>query len=171
MNKRLLSLLALGLALGCSPDGPTAPNRPASDLHVGPTLSVAGTSGCYTVQGTISETGIPPSFSGTMHGDLEGTTVTEAFGAIVTGAVVHSPGVHSYTITGGKVPELIGEVLQLASQNTIVYTQDNPLIARINSTQRVESPGSGNLTVHGSFDFTAFPPAVVELRYQGVVCP
>lgn len=162
--------LCLGAALvllSCDSEAPTSA-RPDADVS---SFSDVGNFGCHAVKGTITSIGIPPNFVGTIDGDLQGTAVTEVFISKFTGVVFHGPAVHIYTITGGTVPELVGQHLEVAAEVRTVFPQDNPLIGIINSTERVQSPGRGNLTVHGSLDFTAFPPALAQSEYSGVICP
>lgn len=137
-----------------------------------PDFGVAGNSGCYTVRGTIEESGTPPTFLGTINGDLVGTTVSQALAVSPTGPVHHNELSFTYSITGGIVQELIGEDLLLSTSGLIAaYTRDNPNVARINGSLIVESPGSGRLTIQGSADTTGAPPVVLSLDYHGVVCP
>jgi hypothetical protein len=86
--------------------------------------------------------------------------------------VNHNTLTFTYSITGGIVPEVIGQDLQLsASKLVAANAQDNPDISRINGSLTVESPGSGHLTLHGIADFTGFPPIVLSFEYRGTVCP
>lgn len=165
--KQLFALLTgVALTINCSGDVPTS----IDDLT--PSFDVAGGSECYTVLGTISEAGEPPIFSGIITGDLQGTTVVELLGSFATGPVNHNELAFTYRITGGIVPDLIGEDLQLsASKLTTTYTPDDPDIGRINGLLRVESPGSGHLQLHGTVDVAGSPRAVLSLQYRGVVCP
>jgi len=166
MEKPFKLMLCVGLAVSCGGDTPTSTDGRT------PNFGMAGNSGCYTVQGTIDETGVPPTFVGTISGDLQGTTVTTALSSSSTGPVNHNALSFAYSITGGIVPELIDKDLQLSTSGLIAaYTQESPDVARINGALSVESPGSGHLTLHGSTDLTGFPPAVLSLEYHGVVCP
>lgn len=159
-------LLCAGLAVSCSGDMPTSSDGLTSNL------GVAGNSGCYNVRGTINETGIPPIFEGTISGDLVGTTEANVEATFSTGPVNHNALAFSYHITGGIVLELMNEYLQLTtSKLTAIFAQDNPDVARINGSLKVESPGSGRLTLNGSADFTGLPLVVLSLEYRGVVCP
>lgn len=161
----MLAVFAVLIA-GCRGDAPTSTDYPT------PNSGALGKSGCYAVRGSIQETGTPPTFAGTISGDLQGTTFSELIGGFSAGPVNHNELAFTYRITGGVVPELIGEDLQLsASKLVAASTQDNPDISRINGTLSVESPGSGHLTLQGSADFTDIPPIVLALEYRGVVCP
>ena len=166
MKQPFTMLLCVGLTVSCSGD------MPMSGDGLMPHFGVAGRSGCYAVVGTISETGEPPLFAGTISGDLQGTTVAEVQGSSSTGPVNHNEVAFTYAITGGIVPELVGEYVQIsASRVTTTYTRDNPDIGRVSGSLTVESPGSGHLTLHGSVDIAGFPLVIVALEYHGVVCP
>ena len=155
-----------GLLLGCGSDTPTSSDYLTSSPEA------VGKSGCYAIAGSIEETGTPPSFAGTIKGDLEGTTFSELVGGFSAGPVNHNELALTYSITGGIVPELLGEDLMLSASHLIASnTRDNPDISRINGSLTVESPGSGYLTLNGSADFTEAPPIVLSLAYRGVVCP
>lgn len=165
--KQMFALLSgVALSINCSGDVPTS----IDDLT--PSLDLAGRSGCYTVLGTISESGEPPIFSGIITGDLQGTTFVEVLGTLPTGPVNHNELAFTYHITGGVVPALVGEDLHLSASKLITtYTRDDPDIGRINGSLRVESPGSGNLQLHGTVDVAGSPRLVLSLQYRGMVCP
>jgi hypothetical protein len=172
------TFLALGLSLislSCTTDAPTAVQSPPV-THLTPSASApslsasAGNSGCYTVAGTISETGVFPTFTGTIAGDLVGTSSTTlSFDTRFTGAVVHGPGERALTITGGNIPELIGVTIHEVFDGLTI--SEAPPLARINERTRIVSGAErGNLTTHGTIDFATFPWEV-ELEYRGVICP
>lgn len=127
----------------------------------------------YTVKGVINQTGFPPNFTGINAGDLQGTSATNASlgPPKFAGQVILSSGASAYAITGGNVPPLIGQTLFTSLESRVVFSQDDPNVGKINGTETVESPGRGHLTLHGTLDFTKFPPAVVPLRYNGQLCP
>jgi hypothetical protein len=156
---------------------PVAPDGLSSSDGL-PSFQVAGNSGCYTVRGVANSTGFPPTFTGTIDGDLQGTAVSDVDPGwcVGKGAACFGYDEHWYTISGGTVPPLIGQTLHVEDTGSllgdpVVWTRDNPLVARINGIQRVLSPGTGQLSVHGTLDITSFPTFVVSLRYNGVVCP
>lgn len=166
MKKALISVIVVGLMVGCQADVLT--NAEASS----PAVMDVASSACYAIRGTIDETGVPPDFAGSISGDLEGTTISTALGNSPTGVVIHTPGTFTYSITGGKVSGLIGTDLRLvASEIAVIATPADPLVSLVNATLTVRSPGTGHLTLHGSLDFRNFPPAVASLEYHGVVCP
>lgn len=172
------TFLAIGLSLtslSCTTDGPTvAQSPPAAELLRSastPSLSAAaGKSGCYTVSGTISETGVFPNFAGTISGDLVGTSnTTLSFDTRSTGAVIHVPGERTLTITGGSVPELIGVTIHEVFDG-LTIDEAHP-VSRINERTRIVAGAErGNLTTHGTLDLAPFPWEV-ELEYRGVICP
>ncbi len=138
-----------------------------------PSFAAAGNSGCYTVKGVMNQTGVPPTFTGTTSGDLQGTAATNASldPPKYAGEVILSSGPSAYEISGGSVGPLIGQTLLTFTESRVVFSQDNPAVGRINGTETVQSPGTGHLTVHGTLDFTNYPNTVVSVRYNGVVCP
>lgn len=162
-------ILVLGsfLALAaCRDEVPTATGPdPASA-----SLEAAGASGCHVVSGTIVETGVFPAFTGTISGDIEGTTATTlSFDLQRTGAVIHTPASRTIVVTGGSVPELIGRTLHGTAETLSIFDAD-PLI-RLNEFSRIDDGAQrGNLTAHGFLDQSVFPWAI-ELTYRGVVCP
>ncbi|HEX6058616.1 MAG TPA: hypothetical protein VFZ11_06315 [Gemmatimonadaceae bacterium] len=133
-------------------------------------LDVAGTSSCRVVSGVIAETGTFPTFSGTISGDIEGTSATTlSFDLQRTGAVIHAPAERTIVVTGGSIPELIGRTLHGRAETLSIFDAD-PLI-RLNEHYRLDDgTRRGNLTAHGFLDQSVFPWALA-LQYRGVVCP
>lgn len=172
------TFLALGLSLvslSCANDSPTGTRSPTASelLFSGSTVSLsaaAGNSGCYTVAGTMSETGVFPSFTGTVSGDLVGTSnTTLSFDTRATGRVIHVLGERTLTITGGNVPQLIGVTIHEAFEG-LTIDEAHPL-SRINERTRIVAGAErGNLTTHGTLNLATFPWEV-ELEYRGVICP
>lgn len=160
---------AAALAVACG-DMPSSPDGL-------PSFKVAGNSGCYTVRGTAISTGSPwTNFTGTIEGDLVGTTFSPVgLGWCAgKGAACFGPEETWYEITGGTVPPLIGQTLHAKDRGgapPVVWTRDNPLVARINGYMDVQSPGTGKLSMHGTLDITGFPTFVASTRYHGVLCP
>lgn len=162
MKKAFIPFLFAGLAVGCSGDTPT--DVPAPDF------AVAGNSGCYTVRGTIFETGVFPNFSGTIDGDIVGTS-TSTLGLDVTfhGAVITNPGERTIEVTGGIIPELVGETVHVTFQGLSILNA--PPLVTINERSRVdEGAAEGNMTAHGTLDWNVFPWEV-DVAYNGVICP
>ena len=160
--------LTLGLALislACNTDIPTG-----GLSSPGPSFAVAGNSGCYTVSGTISETGVFPNFTGTIAGDLVGTTnTTLSFDTRSTGTVIHNPGERTLTITGGTIPELVGITVHETFDGITIF--EAPPLVRINERTRIDAGAQrGNITTHGTLDFSTVPWQL-ELVYRGVICP
>lgn len=157
-------LLVLASTVACETNTVTAPPESA------PEFAVAGRSGCYVVQGAISERGVFPNFTGTISGDLEGTTTTQlSFDVAFTGAAIHNPGERTLLITGGNVPELFTRTLH-QSLGSVTISEASSQI-RINERTQVDGGvRRGTLTTHGTLDLTV-DPWEVELEYQGVICP
>jgi hypothetical protein len=163
-----LALLPLVLA-ACTEQEPAAP-----DLATGPELAVAGQSGCYTVEFETHMSGIPPSYTGVVSGDIEGTidASIDLTTFIQHGMSVHFDAYSTYTITGGIIPELVGRLVQTIGQ--IVQTQppDNePFIQRVNFTDRpVSGVAKWNMTGHGTNDNHELS-IKLDFVHQGVICP
>jgi len=167
--RRVLLVSGVALIGACSTDVPSGP-RPsalrAADAPI-PTHFAAGNSGCYVVSGTISETGVPPNFTGTVSGDLVGTSSTTIDEATFTGAVGHVPGDRTLKITGGTIPALTGSSIHEIFEG-LTITTGQPLI-RINERTRIDGGATGSLTTHGTLNAAAFP-FQVEVEYQGQIC-
>lgn len=164
MKKALITLAFAGLAVGCGGDVPTDTDG------LTPQLAVAGSSGCYTVHGTISETGFFPNFTGVIDGDLVGTSSTLlSFDVGFAGAVIFNPGERTLEITGGIIPELIGKTVHETFEGLTI--SDAPPLLSINERTRIDAGAEqGNLTTHGTLNWDVFPWEV-EAEYRGVICP
>jgi hypothetical protein len=164
MKKAFIPLLFVSLAVGCSGDVPTAVDVPSPDF------AVAGNSGCYIVQGTISETGVFPDFSGTIDGDLVGTSASSlSLDVKVSGRVFHNPGERTLVIAGGNVPELVGRTIHEAFEGVSIVNAP-PLVSINERTRVVDGAAKGNLTAHGTLNWNVFPWEL-EVEYRGVICP
>jgi len=131
-------------------------------------LAVTDSAGCHTVRGSINET----NNLGTIEGDLEGETLSLGGRASQVGAEFHMPQVHTWSITGGTVPELVGRDVKLWGDHVSLDDPAPGSVIDFDSNLRVRYPGSGDLTLHGSLDGTDFPPTfTVSFEYDGVVCP
>jgi hypothetical protein len=163
MIKHIIPFTFLGFALGCRGEGPTA----TQDLT--PNFGIAGSSGCYTVSGSLDQAGGPVALSGTISGDVEGTVITVGGPVVGRGDVVFRPVEQTWAITGGIVEPLIGQTLHL--ENDFVGINAQPPLLRVNTTARVvEGARIGNLTYHGTTDVSAFPSVTSHLEYDGVIC-
>lgn len=156
----IIACLAFGLA-SCTGDTPASVG---ADLE--PSFAQNGASGCYSVSGTISETGFPPNFAGTVSGDLEGTSATTIGFGGTNGKVIRNPGSRVIQVTGGSVPALVGESVEQSFEGISVNTGSGAI--RINERTRVEGVAVGNLTTHG--ELVLGNPFTVELAYSGVIC-
>lgn len=166
MKGPFLPLPVLVLVVGCSRDLPTG-----MDVLV-PSFATAGSSGCYTVSGEIAQSGLFPSFSGTISGDIEGSVSTQLDPATVraAGSVRFNGGEQTWQVTGGNLPELIGRTVRLTLETRIVFAQ--PPLGRNNTTATViDGAEAGNLTYHGTFNSSPPPPFAVHVEYRGVICP
>ena len=165
MHSQRTAALSLLLALAaCAAESPVAP-VPAEPE---PSLAMSGQSGCYTVSGMISETGVFPEFAGVVSGDLEGTSATTVGFDGANGKVISNPGVRTIEVTGGNVPELVGVTLEQSFYGLSVNTGAGPI--RINERTNVESGAArGTLTTHGWLNLSVFPWQV-DVTYRGVIC-
>jgi hypothetical protein len=164
-------LLVSGVALigACSTDVPSEPRPPAlrpADAAT-PSHLIAGNSGCFIVSGTISETGVPPNFTGTVSGDLVGTSSTMIGEVAFTGAVGHLPGERTLTITGGTIPQLVGVTIHETFDGLTVA--NGQTLIHINERTRIDAGATGNITTHGTLNAAAIP-FQVEVEYKGQIC-
>ena len=166
MRYSRLSTATLCLALAsCGAES----SLPLDVTDVEPSFAMAGSSGCYPVEGTISETGFFPNFAGVISGDLEGTTTTAIGFGGANGAVIKNPGSRTIDVTGGTIEALVGQTLG-ESFNGLSIDDASDLV-RINERTRIESGAArGNLTTHGTLDLST-SPWEVELTYRGIICP
>ena len=165
----MLLVSEVALMGACSADTPSEPRstapRPAD--AVVESHFTAGNSGCFVVSGTISETGVPPNFAGTVSRDLVGTSATTIDEASFTGAAAHLPGERTLRITGGTVPGLVGTTIHETFAG-LTMTTGQPLI-QINERTNVDAGASGSLTTHGTLDVSTFPFRV-NVEYKGQIC-
>ena len=131
-------------------------------------LAVADSAGCQTVRGSIHET----NNQGTIEGDLEGATLSLHGRASQVGTEFHMPQVHTWSITGGSVPELVGRDVKLWGNLVTLEDPASGSVIDFESNLRVRYPGRGELTLEGSLDRRNFPPNfTIDFDYNGVVCP
>jgi tetratricopeptide (TPR) repeat protein len=131
-------------------------------------LAVPDSTGCRTVRGAINET----NWLGTIEGDLEGTTLSLAGDATQSGDEWHMPEIHTFSITGGTVPELVGRELKLWGNHVSLVEPRPGAVIDFDSRLRVRYPGRGDLAVQRTIDGTDFPPTFTSTyEYSGVICP
>jgi hypothetical protein len=156
-----LALVSLLFIAGCSDQ--SSPTAPTSELAVG------GSSGCYTVKFTTKLTQVRGVvFTGTVTGDLQGTVdvVFDEFHP-GTGATILVAANATWHITGGIVPELIGEtfVTRLTNRNV---AQPGPVTKNIGWLDVISGVAKANLHYKGrTSNFTGEP----TLDFRGVICP
>ena len=166
MTKLIPPSIILGLMLGCAGDAPSGLDE------FTPNFAESGNSGCYTVSGTITQTGLAPSFSGTISGDIEGDVATQLdlTSSRAAGQVRFSTADQNWEVTGGTVPELIGRTVRLTLETEIVFAQ--PPVARNNTRATVVGGAEmGILTYHGTLNASPPPPFATHVEYRGVICP
>lgn len=162
----LTVLTGVVLAAGCGADA-----RNGADVFE-PQFSRAGNSGCYTVSGEIAQTGVFPSFTGSITGDIEGTVLTQfdPTSRRVAGRVTFTSGLQTWDVTGGSVPELVGQKVVLTLESEVVLAR--PPVGRNSTTARIVSGAeAGNLTYHGTVITSPPPPFATNVTYRGVICP
>jgi hypothetical protein len=163
MKRHVVHLVVISLTLACASETLTSPDGLPS------ARAVAGSSSCYTVSGTIQQTGLPGSFSGSITGDVVGTVTTVTQGTASHGAVNFGMAQQTWEVTGGIIEELIGTTVQLELRTMTVNAQ--PGAPQLNnSADIIEGATKGNLTYHGSLDVSSIPFAAT-VEYSGVICP
>jgi hypothetical protein len=156
-----LTFASLLLIIGCSDQsGPTAPTTE---------LAVGGSSGCYTVKFLTMLTHVSGLvFTGPVTGDLQGT-VDVVFNEFHpgTGATNLVAADATWHITGGIVPELIGETFVTRFTNRNV-AQPGPVTKNIGSLDVISGVEKANVHYVGETSgFTGEP----TLNFTGVICP
>jgi hypothetical protein len=155
-----LGLLGLALLSGCTDrEDPTAPGS----------ASLAGTSACRTVKFSTVLTAIDPvTFTGVVTGDLEGTVdlVFDEFSSFrgVTNRVAADATWH---ITGGTIPELIGETFVTRLTNRNVLLPGTSLVKNIGSLRALSGVQKADLTYVGE---TSLETGESVLNFVGVIC-
>ncbi len=170
MRVLLIPLLFTGVAVGCSGDAPTSADGAT------PNFGAAGNSGCYTVVIDFAASGAFPSFSGATTGDVEGTfdVLFDVGSTVFHGVVIGNEGVVTWNVTGGIIPELVGQTFRTTtSALTLTQPDNDPLIWEITGKDRaLDGVAKANLTYNGTFDIRDLtPPFEVDLDYRGVICP
>jgi hypothetical protein len=137
----------------------------------GPDLAVAGNSGCYTVRLTLALTLIDDThFVGLVTGDLEGTveSVGEPVLGRFSGTTFTTGGATAWHITGGIVPELIGETFQTWTDNRNILLLQQSLVRNVGSMYAVGGVTQASFTYTGE---TPLPPVETRLEMNGIICP
>lgn len=156
--------LVAALVVGC--DEQSAPTE-----GVTPSLGEAGSSGCYTVEFTDHIDNV--SGSSQLTGDLEGSTETVWDPSVPTklvGVTYRSTNIRTYEITGGIIPQLVGQsfMTELVLKNMFPPDNDPTVISNIGTERALEGVNKANLTLHGQ---TSLVTLLSELNYRGVICP
>ena len=71
-------------------------------------------------------------------------------------------------ITGGAVPELIGETFTVRIENRNILPRGRPLVMNVGSIREISGVEKANLTYSGQ---TSLDPFRTQLEVQGVLCP
>jgi hypothetical protein len=108
-------------------------------------------------------------FVGVLTGDLQGTA-SAAFDEIgpLTGVTRQVAGNLTFHITGGVVPELIGETFTTRIENRNVVPPGQTLVKNVGSLRAISGVNKANLTYVGQ---TSVDPFETRLEFTGVVCP
>lgn len=165
--RSLTAMLAAALIIGCSesPTNPTALVTPEFD----------GASGCFTVQFNVAGAwkGIPWTYNDLdVTGDLEGL-MTMAFDPASVkeppGANFSNGGTSYWSITGGVIPGLGTFETTFDNMNVLPPPKWTAGVMEPRGTMRAFSGvEKANLTYKGT---GKFPEAVIDLDFQGVICP
>jgi hypothetical protein len=184
-----LLVIAAALAAACDAAQPTAP-APGADAQLVAAVAASSGTGCYGVRFDMLferfEADVPPlpaeDFAqGTLvDGDLEGTVDIDLLDATApTGNTNTATFRFRWNITGGAIPELIGQSFVTIVENRNLFgipprANDPPDFGATVGTHRAESGvRQANLTYIGeAFLGDDPPPFIVNLlRHDGVICP
>lgn len=154
-------LLGLISVIGCSDQ--TSPT--------GAELASAS-SGCYTVKFSTALTPITDIvYTGTVTGDLQGTVdlVFDEFHSF-TGVTNQVAADATWHITGGVIPELVGETFVTRLTNRNILFPGTSLVQNIGSLRAISGVEKANVTYtgHTSLDTN---PQETTLNFVGVICP
>jgi len=154
------------LGIACSGDLPTGTQA------LKPNFAVAGSSGCYTVKFTTHSVGAFPFFPGTQDGDLQGTHLVAFAGATTpapTGSTWNFIGTATFDVTGGIIPELVGNSFTVSIESRNVFN-DPDVFANISNlrARAISGVEKANLTGRGE---TASDMSTVDASFNGVICP
>jgi hypothetical protein len=164
MKSLMLGVGLLGLisALGCSDR--TSPTAPASEL------AGVGSSGCYTVKFTTILTAIGETeFTGVVTGDITGTVhqVFDEFHGF-TGVTNIVAADATWEITGGTIPELIGQTFETRLTNRNILLPGTSLVKNLGSLRAIGGATKVNVTYVGE---TPLSTLQTRLDFTGVICP
>lgn len=142
-----------------------------------PTVAVANVSSCYAVAFSVEMTSADGVvFEGPISGDLEGTVevLNTGFTWPPTGATNTSTFEFSWHVTGGIIPELIGESFSTAAENRNVLhfllPPARPFAMNVGKHRAVAGVQKANLTYTGLTNVDG-SPSVTRLDHHGVICP
>jgi hypothetical protein len=159
-----MAVLAASLLLpGCA-------DQSAITEPLAPKSVVAGNSGCHTVKFAAFLTPIDGlHYTGQLSGDLVGTAdvLFDEIGPF-TGATLHVAANAAWTITGGHVPELIGETFLTRMENRNIFLPGTALAKNVGSLRVISGVEKANLTYTGQ---TSLITGEVHLDFNGVICP
>jgi hypothetical protein len=164
MKPLLLNIGFLGLVsvVGCSDQA--SPTAPASEL------ASAGST-CYAVKFTTPLTSLSEvAFTGTLTGDLQGTVdmVFDEFHSF-TGVTIRVAADATWHITGGIIPELVGETFVTRLTNRNILLPGTSLAKNIGSLRVISGVEKANLTYTGQTILDTDPQQTV-LNFVGVIC-
>jgi hypothetical protein len=185
----VLLVIAVVLAAACDAPQPTAP-APDADTPLVAAVAASSDTGCYGVRFDMLferfEADIPPlpaeDFAqGTLvAGDLEGTVQIDLLDATFpTGNTNTATFRNTWHITGGVIPELIGQSFVTILENRNLFgvprrANDPPDFGATVGTHRAESGvRRADLTYFGEANVADDPPPFIVnlLRHNGVICP
>lgn len=153
-------LLGAILLSACGRENLTAP---VSDLAI-------GNSGCYAVKFNMLLTNPDEiEFTGVFTGDITGTVhlLFDEFHGFtgVTNTVAANA---TWQITGGTIPELIGESFETRLTNRNILLPGTDLVKNLGSLRELGGVTKVNVTYVGE---TSFSTLQIRLDFTGVICP
>lgn len=171
-----LLVVAAAVAAACDAVAPTA--APTGDVALSPDQAQAQASACHGVRFDMwfsphDLEADPPEYTATFSGDLEGTADILLLGPGTPFTGVTNTAIFQFiwNVTGGVVPELIGESFVTHADNrNLVFAHRFPRVA---GTHRVESGVSrANLTYQGEVIEVTWDPFWFQtlLHHNGVIC-
>jgi hypothetical protein len=148
----------------------TACNNQTSITDQGSWQPAVGSSGCHPVKFTTVLTALSETeFTGTVTGDITGTVhlVFDEFHGF-TGVTNVVAGNATWQITGGTIPELIGETFETRLTNRNILLPGTSLVKNLGSLRALSGVAKANVTYVGE---TPLSTLQTRLDFTGVICP
>jgi hypothetical protein len=159
---RLAALVACILLPGCA-------DQSAITEPLAPKSVVAGNSGCNTVRFAAFLTPVDGlHYTGQLTGDLVGTAdvLFDEIGPF-TGATIHVAANATWSISGGSVPELIGQEFLTRLENRNIFLPGTDRAMNVGSLRAIAGVAKSNVTYVGE---TSLTTGEANLEFNGVIC-